>query len=149
MDHLLQPLQPYGMLAAGALFGAGWWCWCDVILRSTLVMHQQVSAAYYIPGIVATIAVLLMACIRRDDSDYISYDDDGQECRAKCGLFVAYVAAFGSIASAVVILLLIRQQGGDLNIGIGAVCQTAVICLSGLLTWLTKSSDSSGYSLLW
>jgi hypothetical protein len=30
MEHLLEVVQPYGMLAAGALFGAGWWCWCDV-----------------------------------------------------------------------------------------------------------------------
>jgi hypothetical protein len=30
----------------------------------------------------------------------------------------------------------------------GAVCQTAIICLSGLLTWLCKSSEGSDYSLL-
>lgn len=61
-----------------ALFGAGWWAWCDVILRSAVVKHTTVGAAYYIPGIVATLAVILMACIRRDDSDgYIGYDDEG------------------------------------------------------------------------
>lgn len=30
MEHLIEAVQPYGMLTAGALFGAGWWCWCDV-----------------------------------------------------------------------------------------------------------------------
>jgi hypothetical protein len=30
MEHILEVVQPYGMLTAGALFGAGWWCWCDV-----------------------------------------------------------------------------------------------------------------------
>lgn len=40
--------------------------------------HTTVGAAYYIPGIVATIAVILMACISRDDSDgYVGYDDEG------------------------------------------------------------------------
>lgn len=31
---------------------------------------------------------------------------------------MAYCAAFGSIAAAVVILLIIRQEGGDLTIGV-------------------------------
>lgn len=43
------------------------------------------------------------------------------QCRTKCGLFLAYCAAFGSIAAAVVILLIIRQEGGDLTIGVVSV----------------------------
>ncbi|KAF6248358.1 hypothetical protein COO60DRAFT_1582182 [Scenedesmus sp. NREL 46B-D3] len=149
MEHLIEPIRPYGMLLAGGVFGAGWWAWCDVLLRSCLVLHTKVSPLYCIPGIVATIAVILMATISREDTDsYIGFGDDGEQCRTKCGLFIAYVAAFGSIAGAVVILLLLKQQGGDLMIGVGAVCQTAIICLSGLLTWLCKSSEGSDYSLL-
>jgi hypothetical protein len=30
MEHLVEAVQPYGMLTAGALFGAGWWAWGDV-----------------------------------------------------------------------------------------------------------------------
>jgi hypothetical protein len=30
----------------------------------------------------------------------------------------------------------------------GSVCQTAILCLSGLITWLCKSSEASDYSLL-
>jgi hypothetical protein len=87
MEHILEPLQPYGMLAAGALFGAGWWSWCDVILRSSLVTHTPISPAYHIPGVVATIAVILMACIQRDDVDsgYIGYADEGEQAsRLQC-----------------------------------------------------------------
>lgn len=40
------------------------------------------------------------------------------QCRAKCGLFLAYCCAFGSIAGSVVVLLLLKQQGGDLTIGV-------------------------------
>jgi hypothetical protein len=48
----------------------------------------------------------------------------------------------------VVVLLLLRQAGGDMAIGVGSVCQTAMLCLSGLLAWLCKSSEASDYSLL-
>jgi hypothetical protein len=80
MEHLIEPIRPYGMLLAGGLFGAGWWAWCDVLLRSSLVLHTKVSPLYCIPGIVATIAVILMAVINREDTDsYIGYGDDGEE----------------------------------------------------------------------
>jgi hypothetical protein len=82
MEHLIEPIRPYGMLLAGGLFGAGWWAWCDVLLRSSLVLHTKVSPLYCIPGIVATIAVILMAIINREDTDsYIGYGDDGEEVR--------------------------------------------------------------------
>lgn len=148
MDHILEAVQPYGMLTAGALFGAGWWCWCDVIVRASLVDQHTVGFVYYIPGIIATLAVILMSLIRRDDADYVGYGDEGDQCRAKCGLFLAYCCAFGSIAGAVVVLLLLKQQGADLAIGVGSVCQTAILCLSGLITWLCKASEASDYSLL-
>ena len=40
------------------------------------------------------------------------------QCRNKCGLFLAYCCSFGSIAGAVVVLLMLKQQGGDLMIGV-------------------------------
>lgn len=52
------------------------------------------------------------------------------QCRTKCGLFVAYVAAFGSIAGAVVILLLIKQEGGDLTIGVVSARKQLAVMLS-------------------
>lgn len=86
MEHLIEPIRPYGMLLAGGLFGAGWWAWCDVLLRSSLVLHSKVSPLYCIPGIVATIAVILMAVISREDTDsYIGYGDDGEEVREAVG----------------------------------------------------------------
>lgn len=148
MEHLIEAVQPYGMLSAGALFGAGWWCWCDVIVRSSLVQQSAVGFVYYIPGIVATLAVILMSLLRRDDADYVGYGDEGDQCRNKCGLFLAYCCSFGSIAGAVVVLLMLKQQGGDIMIGVGSVCQTAILCLSGLITWLSKSSEASDNSLL-
>lgn len=45
MEHLVpESLQQHGMLAAGALFGAGWWAMADTLLHSALVMHTHVGA---------------------------------------------------------------------------------------------------------
>jgi len=43
MDHILEAVQPYGMLTAGALFGAGWWCWCDVSERRGLGIERDMG----------------------------------------------------------------------------------------------------------
>lgn len=40
------------------------------------------------------------------------------QCRNKCGLFLAYCCTFGAIAGSVVVLLLLKQQGGDIMIGV-------------------------------
>ena len=41
------------------------------------------------------------------------------QCRSKCGLFIAYLAAFGSIAGSVAILVASKQaSGGDLHVGV-------------------------------
>jgi hypothetical protein len=96
MEHLIETIRPYGMLLAGGLFGAGWWAWCDVLLRSSLVLHTKVSPLYCIPGIVATVAVILMAVISKEDTDgYIGYEDDGEQV----GKAVHAEACSGSICS--------------------------------------------------
>lgn len=119
-EHLLEVVRPHAMLAAGALFGAGWACWADVVVRRAMVDGASVPAVYYLPGAVATLAVVLLAVVRREDdsSSYVGYADEGDTCRNKCALFLAYCLAFGSVSGAVVVLLLLRQQGGDLLIGV-------------------------------
>jgi len=65
------------------------------------------------------------------------------QCRAKCGLFLAYCCAFGSIAGAVVVLLLLKQQGADLAIGVvSGSTHTCVRCVAH-----SNPSASGMYSL--
>ena len=57
------PLQAkaYGPGISGALFGGGWWFWVDACAAS----HTQVPFVQYLPGIVATIALIMINAIRR------------------------------------------------------------------------------------
>lgn len=54
-----------------------------MIVRASLVQQNSVGFVYYIPGIVATLAVLLMSLLRRDDSDYVGYGDEGDQVRVE------------------------------------------------------------------
>ena len=58
-----KPLQAkaYGPGISGALFGGGWWFWVDACAAS----GTQVPFVQYLPGIVATIALVMINAIRR------------------------------------------------------------------------------------
>lgn len=49
MDHLIEAVQPYGMLTAGALFGAGWWAWGDVSVQDSSRKLAALSMSNNIP----------------------------------------------------------------------------------------------------
>jgi hypothetical protein len=74
-----EALQPYGMFIAGALFGGGWWAWVDAAVYSAAMLGTPVNPLYYIPGVVATLAVILMACTRRSFDGYEYAGDEGEE----------------------------------------------------------------------
>ncbi len=57
------PLQAkaYGPGLAGALFGGGWWFWVDACAAS----HTSVPFVQYLPGIIATLALIMINAIRK------------------------------------------------------------------------------------
>lgn len=58
--HCMQA-KAYGPGISGALFGGGWWFWVDACAAS----HTQVPFVQYLPGIVATLALIMINAIRR------------------------------------------------------------------------------------
>ncbi|EFJ44911.1 hypothetical protein VOLCADRAFT_118500, partial [Volvox carteri f. nagariensis] len=93
--------RTWGPIASGALFGAGWWFWVDAVCIS----HHKVPFDQYLPGIIATLALIMINCIRRDDM--IEYDpfDDATYCRSRLWLFLSYIVSFASIVAAVWVML--------------------------------------------
>ncbi len=53
--------KAYGPGISGALFGGGWWFWVDACAAS----HTKVPFVQYLPGIVATLALIMINAIRR------------------------------------------------------------------------------------
>jgi hypothetical protein len=77
----MERFQPLSMMVAGALFGAGWWVWGDAVVVNA-VNGTQFLPLSLAPGLVATLAVIVMQCVPR--SDLSEYDDDAMLVRCAC-----------------------------------------------------------------
>ena len=147
-DSLSSKPKEYSPGVAGALFGAGWWCWLDVFVHSAAVDHHSVPITYHIPGWVATFALVIMNITSRSElaesDDY--YTDDNFTTRAKILLFISYLTAFGAVAGSIAVLISCVQHQTLVEVGVGSVVQCGLVLLSGLLLWAFRSSDSSGYA---
>lgn len=64
-------------MVSGALFGTGWWFWLDAC---TLVEHK-VPFDQYLPGIIATLALVMINLIRKDELAELDPFDDASYCR--------------------------------------------------------------------
>ncbi|KAI8473439.1 MAG: hypothetical protein J3K34DRAFT_457288 [Monoraphidium minutum] len=146
MEHIWSAVQPYGVVAAGAMCGAGWWVFLDALVYSG---HTAAPFAwwYCTPLALAMLGVLLLGSVgREEDGGY--YGDEGEACRGKCVLFLAYVIAFGSIGLGTTLLLVDKQRGADLWPAASATLSATVLSASGLLLWLSRNSEDSGYSIM-
>mmetsp|Transcript_28844 Transcript_28844/g.52979 ORF Transcript_28844/g.52979 Transcript_28844/m.52979 type:complete len:166 (+) Transcript_28844:36-533(+) len=140
----------YGPIISGALFGAGWWFWIDAVACSTV----SVPFDRYIPGLIATLALIMINCIRRDDlADYDPFDE-ASYCRSRTWLFISYIVSFSSIIAAIWVMILHyvsnpALSSGDKWTGAAGVFQVTFILGSGLTFFAsrTPSSDSS-YGLI-
>ncbi|GJP51774.1 hypothetical protein CLOM_g10916 [Closterium sp. NIES-68] len=130
----------FGPLAAGALFGAAWWIWVDAVVCNS----TTVPFLHYVPGIFAALAAMMFNAVHRDELlDYSPYDD-GAGCRSRTWLFLAYVIAFASLAGAAGLLIKDASPPSTSSWpGAAGVFQCAFIIGSGLLYWLSRSSESS------
>ncbi|KAK9863878.1 hypothetical protein WJX84_007588 [Apatococcus fuscideae] len=150
-DRITTRLRQYCPGIAGAVFGAAWWCWIDAIIYSAAVHGTGYPPLiYHLPGIVATLALIFINLISRDDltnyTDYYSSGDEGSETRARCWLFFSYMVAFGAVAGGVAILVTCVQQHPDIiRIGAASLIQSGLILSSALLLWAFRSEDSGGY----
>jgi hypothetical protein len=94
--------KAYGPMLSGALFGAGWWFWLDAVACNAT--GTRPPFAQYIPGIIATVALVMTNCVQRDELAAYDPFDDGAFCRARFWLFMSYVVSFGALVGAVWVL---------------------------------------------
>eukprot|EP00879_Flechtneria_rotunda_P003907 GHRR01004147.1.p1 GENE.GHRR01004147.1~~GHRR01004147.1.p1 ORF type:complete len:170 (+),score=25.44 GHRR01004147.1:115-624(+) len=137
--------KSYGPIASGALFGAGWWFWVDAVVCT----QHKIPFDQYIPGIVATLALVMINCIRRDDlQDYDPFDDGGF-CRSRFWLFLSYIVSFSAVVGSVWVLMqhyaMNPDMAGEVWPGVAGIFQVACILGSGLLFFVSRTpADGSG-----
>lgn len=151
-ENVNKKLRNWCPLLAGALFGAGWWCWLDAIVYSSAVLHESSPFSYHLPGWVATLALVLMNLMSRDDlaEAYDAYGgDDGAAARARCWLFLSYLIAFAAVAGSVTVLIQCATAKVHVMVGVGALLQCGLILLGGLVLWAFRSEQSEGYGMIY
>lgn len=123
----------WGPSFSGALFGAGWWCWVDTVATST----SHIPFSQYLPGIIATMALVMINSVRRDE--LLSYDpyDEGTFCRSRFWLLMAYGISLAAIGSSVLVML---HKGGD----VAPILQVAFILGAALVLFTSRSEGESG-----
>jgi len=114
--------QQQGPTISGALFGAGWWFWADACTSSDVKVKVLPN---YLPGFVATIALIMINAVRREELESFDAFDEGVFCRSRAWLFLSYVIAFSSVIGAVWVLL------AGASVGTGVACLMQVVCILG------------------
>uniref|UniRef100_A0A7R9V005 Transmembrane protein 50A n=1 Tax=Chlamydomonas euryale TaxID=1486919 RepID=A0A7R9V005_9CHLO len=139
--------RQWGPVLAGALFGAGWWFWADAVALSP----TKIPFDHYLPGLIATLALVMINLIRKDELAEIDPFDDATYCRARVWLFISYVVSFSSIVAAVWVLIAHYSSNPDLSSsekwpGAAGIFQVSFILGSGLLFFLSRTpGESSSY----
>ncbi|KAL6780813.1 hypothetical protein ACKKBG_A08560 [Auxenochlorella protothecoides x Auxenochlorella symbiontica] len=139
-------LQEWGPLVAGALFGIGWWCWADALVQVSTGESGAYPFRYNWPGIVATLALLLINALpRKDLAEAAESIEDGVELRARLWLLFSFLTAFAAVGGSVAVLIQCTQQSQFVSVGVGSVLQCGFILASALLLWAYRSDDGGGY----
>lgn len=137
--------KAYGPGLAGALFGGGWWFWVD----ATAASHTSVPFVQHLPGIIATLALVMINAIRRSELDEYDPFDEGVFCRSRLWLFISYIVSFAAVAGAVWVLLGHYALNPDVtNVwpGVAGLFQVTLILGSALLFFVARTpSTESNY----
>eukprot|EP00898_Chlorokybus_atmophyticus_P007375 jgi/Chlat1/7639/Chrsp64S07113 len=139
----------YGPGLAGAVCGAGWWIWLDAVLCN----DRTVPFLHYLPGIIATVALLMFNCVRKEDVMEYSSMDDGEGCRQQLihplsptrlrfFLFLSYLVSLGSLGFGVWVLVAGYAVHPDVNHwpGVAVLIHCTLVLCSGLIFWTSRSA---------
>ncbi|KAK9830631.1 hypothetical protein WJX81_007042 [Elliptochloris bilobata] len=133
--------KTYGPGLAGALFGGAWWFWIDACSAS----GTKVPFVQYLPGFVATLALIMINAIRREELESHDPFDEGVFCRSRFWLFLSYVVSFASIVGSVAVLLsqyALKPGVENPWPGVAGLCQVTLILASALLFFVSRTPSS-------
>ena len=106
MRPLVQEAFPsIGSTVAGILFGVSWLLWIDGCAFAGKEYGKGVNGAYWIPGILQTIALFMLNLINWELLAGDGLFEEGGNMRARLWVFVTFCFAFGGLIGAIWILV--------------------------------------------
>ena len=97
----------------------------------------QTPARWWLPGVTATLAVVMVNAVRRDELS--GYDADGFQSQRRLWLLLSYLVSFGALGWAVAgLVAYFGKPGRDAWTGVAGVAQCVLLVASGLVYWVTR-----------
>ena len=120
---------------------AGWWSWADALVTQRGVEGESSAPFKYAwPGIIATIAMVLINMLSKDSlQDIADSGDEETNTRARLWLLCSFLLCFGSIAASIAVLISCTEQGQYVAVGVGSVLQCGFILASALILWVFRT----------
>jgi hypothetical protein len=121
---------------------------CTRVVISALLtrlppLRAQTPALWYLPGVTATLALLMINAVRRDELAG-GYDADGMEGRKRAWMLLSYLVSFASLGWAVAgLLVYFTRDGHDAYTGCAAILQCVLIVAAALIYWTTRGGSGS------
>ncbi|GAB4823760.1 hypothetical protein N2152v2_010806 [Parachlorella kessleri] len=132
--------RAWGPVWAGAFYGAGCWFWVDAVACSP----DKIPFTQYLPGIIATFALIMINAVRRDELQSFDYDE-GVYCRARFWLLSAYIVSIGAIIGSVLVMLHYYALPDESKWpGLANVFSVACILGSALLFFMSRTPGEEG-----
>jgi len=137
---------------SGVIFATGWWLWIDahawVISINGGNNPTDVTFWHYVPGIVSTLAILLINAISWDDLGGMSFSPafDDVQGRVRVWFFLSLVIGFSGIIAAIWIGVEHWLSNADAKYtwpGIVLIFQNVLIFISAVLLRFSRPMKSS------
>ncbi len=134
---------------SGILFSIGWWTFIDgIVYTSTKETPVPIRFEDFIPGILSTIALIMVNLIDRDalNADDFTFSGDHIASKARAFAFVGVTVALGSIGGACALLVfkyIIPGYTADDQVYFGEtiLVQNILIFLSSMILWFGRNTQ--------
>jgi len=136
-------------LISGMVFGVGWWIFISAhIVQAHNSWTPEIWAYYYIPGIVASFALVMTNIVdvkSLNGNSFLAIASPGVSARIRAWLFLSFSLHFGAMIAGIWIMAAIfLPPGGGVEHswpGIAMMLQTTAIFVSSMILLWSKSVD--------
>lgn len=132
---------------SGAIFAVGWWIWIDAhALGEYNDDQRKVQGWEYLPGIVCTLALILINLVSWGDLNGTGLDGESRTRKARIFFFFALLLLFGAMIGGIWIgaaRWLAKGNHDTTYPGVAIIVQMGLILASAMIYRFTKPQEDS------